>query len=94
MSALTPWGVDDVVVAQATQAGGVTYYSCPEQDVGVAGPGGAPRAQRRRTAAIPIVRPHHAHLPQDRSQSFPYIFLNYNLMFKKNPIPSFGQIVA
>ncbi|XP_072948229.1 uncharacterized protein [Epargyreus clarus] len=35
---------------QATQAGGVTYYSCAEQEQ-------QPRAQRRPTAAIPIVRP-------------------------------------
>ncbi|XP_060807270.1 uncharacterized protein LOC106135915 isoform X1 [Amyelois transitella] len=35
----------------ATQAGGVTYYSCAEQEQ-------LPRAQRRPTAAIPIVRPH------------------------------------
>lgn len=34
----------------ATQAGGVTYYSCAEQEQ-------LPRAQRRPTAAIPIVRP-------------------------------------
>ncbi|XP_064074954.1 protein CASC3-like isoform X3 [Vanessa tameamea] len=34
----------------ATQAGGVTYYSCAEQET-------APRAARRPTAAIPIVRP-------------------------------------
>ncbi|XP_026318260.1 protein CASC3-like isoform X2 [Hyposmocoma kahamanoa] len=50
----------------ATQAGGVTYYSCAEQDVAVAAPTTAPRQPRRPTAAIPIVRPHHAHLPQDR----------------------------
>ncbi|CAH2097862.1 unnamed protein product [Euphydryas editha] len=34
----------------ATQAGGVTYYSCAEQEQ-------PPRPQRRPTAAIPIVRP-------------------------------------
>lgn len=36
---------------QATQTGGVTYYNCAEQDQ-------QPRAQRRPTAAIPIVKPH------------------------------------
>ncbi|KAI8432917.1 hypothetical protein MSG28_013827 [Choristoneura fumiferana] len=40
-------------VAQATQAGGVTYYSPVEQEP----PPPAPRAPRRPTAAIPIVRP-------------------------------------
>nr|XP_021207055.1 protein CASC3 isoform X1 [Bombyx mori] len=35
----------------ATQTGGVTYYNCAEQDQ-------QPRAQRRPTAAIPIVKPH------------------------------------
>lgn len=48
----------------ATQAGGVTYYNCAEQEQ----PQPQPRTHRRPTAAIPIVRPQAPDRPTNSSE--------------------------
>ncbi|CAH2057386.1 unnamed protein product, partial [Iphiclides podalirius] len=73
----------------ATQAGGVTYYNCAEQEP----PPPQPRAQRRPTAAIPIVRPaqpaHNSERPANSTEKDNIDRIVEN-MFVRKPWPAQG----
>ncbi|XP_023937180.2 putative mediator of RNA polymerase II transcription subunit 12 [Bicyclus anynana] len=71
-----------VSAAQGTQAGGVTYYSCAEQEL-------PPRQPRRPTAAIPIVRPAHPERPANSSEKDNIDRIVEN-MFVRKPWPAHG----
>ncbi|XP_063897480.1 protein CASC3 isoform X2 [Helicoverpa armigera] len=64
-------------------AGGVTYYNCAEQEP----PAPQPRPQRRPTAAIPIVSPHHADRPANSSEKDNIDRIVEN-MFVRKPWPA------
>ncbi|KAJ0171570.1 hypothetical protein K1T71_013120 [Dendrolimus kikuchii] len=66
----------------ATQAGGVTYYNCAEQE-----PPQQPRTQRRPTAAIPIVRPQAPERPANSSEKDNIDRIVEN-MFVRKPWPA------
>ncbi|KAJ8710012.1 hypothetical protein PYW07_009378 [Mythimna separata] len=65
------------------QAGGVTYYNCEAQEP----PAPVPRTQRRPTAAIPIVSPHHADRPANSSEKDNIDRIVEN-MFVRKPWPA------
>ncbi|CAK1591276.1 unnamed protein product [Parnassius mnemosyne] len=69
----------------ATQAGGVTYYNCAEQEP----PPPQPRAQRRPTAAIPIVRPAAPERPANSTEKDNIDRIVEN-MFVRKPWPAQG----
>nr|XP_034826504.1 protein CASC3 [Maniola hyperantus] len=66
----------------STQAGGVTYYTCTEQEQ-------PPRQPRRPTAAIPIVRPAHPERPANSSEKDNIDRIVEN-MFVRKPWPAHG----
>ncbi|XP_045761930.1 protein CASC3-like isoform X2 [Maniola jurtina] len=68
-----------------TQAGGVTYYTCTEQEQ-------PPRQPRRPTAAIPIVRPAHPERPANSSEKDNIDRIVEN-MFVRKPWPAHGADV-